>query len=156
MGHNHTPAAISLAAKLVERVSKQTRQILSCPVYTDFMDHVMDSDCPYPSVRPSSSTILTNFSQRSPVTFVGVSQRAAQDGWHATYLPAGKAADWNDHLADCSYVMYLRSSDALRWPYTVVKDGLKSDVVFKPQSFFELFATRLETPSIAPTLRHSR
>ena len=77
MGHDHTPAAVSLAAKLVERVSEQTRQILSCTIYTDFTDHAMNSDCPYPSVRPSSSTILTNFSQRSPVTFVGVSQRAA-------------------------------------------------------------------------------
>ena len=42
--------------------------------------------------------------------------------------------------------MYLRSSDALRWLYVVVKDGLKSDVMFT--------ITKDSLNFLRPALRH--
>jgi len=42
--------------------------------------------------------------------------------------------------------MYLRSSDALRWPYVVVKDGLKSDVSVQNH--------KVSLNILVPALRH--
>jgi hypothetical protein len=61
MCHDHASAAVPLAPKLIQGVavgmiSTLVRLSVVCSART------------YPSLRPSSSMSLTNFSQRSPVT----------------------------------------------------------------------------------------
>ncbi len=66
MGHDHAPAAVPLAAELVQSIAVVGRCQSARPRGVCAQDIGAGT---YPSLSPSSSMSLTNFSQRSPVTW---------------------------------------------------------------------------------------
>jgi hypothetical protein len=69
MGHDHAAAAVALAPELVQGIAvSRSTSVWRCPPGRCLRKALMGA---YPSLKPSSSMSLTNFSQRSPVTWTG-------------------------------------------------------------------------------------
>lgn len=66
MGQDHAPAAVTLAAELIERIS--VHRLLDSDACLDSRVCMLMIELTYPSGVCCSSTSLTNLSQRSAVT----------------------------------------------------------------------------------------